>query len=55
MMIALALIPILAFLFASLITRSYSERYITGVTLLAPRRPELCSEDCVTEELSLCS
>ena len=36
MMIALALIPILAFLFASLITRSYSERYITGVTLLAP-------------------
>lgn len=36
MMIALALIPIVAFLFASLITRSYSERYITGVTLLAP-------------------
>ncbi len=36
MMISLALIPILAFLFSSLITRSYSERYITGVTLLAP-------------------
>ena len=36
MMIALACVPILTFLFAVLITRAYSERYITAVTLLAP-------------------
>ncbi len=36
MMIALALIPIVTFLIAAVITKAYSERYITGVTLLAP-------------------
>jgi hypothetical protein len=36
MMIALALIPIVTFLIATFVTKAYSERYITGVTLLAP-------------------
>jgi hypothetical protein len=35
MMIALALIPIITFLFAAVVTKAYSARYASGVTLLA--------------------
>jgi hypothetical protein len=35
-MIAIALIPIITFLFAALVTKAYSERYISPATLLVP-------------------